>query len=197
MSASKGDQTDSQIAAKSNVTSQPSEVKENYVDKQVGINAFREDPKVEIDSPFRKKKGGLMKLKVNEDDAEDAYLEKLEADQKRIMPFFDQVVSNYEENQKVYKQLQALSLDQLRDKYSANELNELVQGWQKSMELRIPEEQGIEANSITDFNNKRSTTLKEIEKFIFDANEWVHEISDEMNQNQSKRAPARKDISTV
>jgi hypothetical protein len=195
----KTDQTDSQIAAKNNVTSQPSEVKENYVDKPVavGITAFREDPKVEIDSPMRKKKGALMKLKVNEEDAEDAYLEKLEAEQRRIMPFFDQVVSNFEENQKLYKDLQALTVDQLQAKYTPSNLNELVQAWQKSMELRIPEEQGIDANSITDFNNKKSSTFKEIEKFIYDVNEWVHEKTEEINQLPNKRKPSRKEISSV
>jgi hypothetical protein len=84
--------TNSEVIAKTNVTSQPSEVKEDYVYKPVvGITAFREDPKVVDGSPMRKKKGTLIKLNVKEDDEEDAYLEKLEIEQKKIQPIFDEL----------------------------------------------------------------------------------------------------------
>jgi hypothetical protein len=47
---------------------------------------------VTVESPFRKKRGTLMKLNVKEDEEEDAMLEKLEADHKKIQPIFDEVL---------------------------------------------------------------------------------------------------------
>ena len=81
-------------------------MKENYVNQDAGIIAFKEDPKVEIQSPFRKKRGTLVKLKtVADDDEEDAQIEKLEAELAKIQPFFDKVMSAFEEKQNEFKDL--------------------------------------------------------------------------------------------
>lgn len=46
-------------------------------------------------SPFRKRKGTLQKLKVQEDDEEDKQLEKLDDDMQKLKPIYDKVLENY------------------------------------------------------------------------------------------------------
>lgn len=158
--------TGSEVVAQSNVKSQPSEVNDNYVSKPVGIQNFREDPKVEVQSPFRKKRGTLVKLKVQEDDEEDLMIEKLEADQTKIQPFFEQVKTTFVKIQDEYKSLHEQNVQDISKNHTAASLKYLFIKWQHDLEMQIPEELDIDANSITDFNNKNSAFFKEIEMFV-------------------------------
>jgi hypothetical protein len=59
--------------------------------KEVGIKAMQQpsSPSGEVMSPFRKKRGTLVKLRVEEDDdEEDAQLEKLEEAHRKMEPIF-------------------------------------------------------------------------------------------------------------
>jgi hypothetical protein len=57
--------------------------------------------------------------------------------------------------------------------------------------MQIPESFEIDANSITDFNNKNQATFKEIERFILEVNDWVTEKQEELKANEHSQ-PAKE-----
>ena len=56
-----------------------------------------------------------------------------------------------------------MSVSELSSKYNEANLNELVDEWQRLLELHVPEDKNVDITSITDFNNRNSSHLKEIE----------------------------------
>lgn len=67
----------------------------------------------EIQSPWRKKRGTLVKLQTKDDDNEDAELEKLDEAHKKLKPIFEQVLKNFQQKQQDFEALKKLSVQDL------------------------------------------------------------------------------------
>jgi len=85
------------------------------VPKPVGIQAHKEQNRQqeEIASPWRKKRGTLVKLQVNDEDNEEAEFEKLDEAHKKLKPIFEKVLANFQQKQQDFEALKKLSGQEL------------------------------------------------------------------------------------
>ena len=190
------EQTASQVAAKNNVIEKPSEVKDDYMSKEVGIKAMQQStsPSAEVMSPFRKKRGTLIKLKVDEDDEEDAQLEKLEEAHRKIEPIYQQILLNFEIRQKHFEDLKKNDLSKKHSMYDSSELQTFREKYVSELELHIPESLGVDQYAINDFKLKRSEQLKKIETFIHIVSDWLIEAIEEVQANFDEHKDDKKPI---
>jgi hypothetical protein len=163
------------------VTEKPSEVKDDYVSKPVGITAFKQSPAEEVPSPFRKKRGTLgVQLKtINDDDEEDLAMEKMDKAHALLKPLFADVITNYKQRQNEFDQLKKLSSQELAKSKTHDDLFNLRQIWTTGLELRIPQNLEIEPNHLDDFKQKNNIQFKEIENFVNIVSDWLNEAIEE------------------
>lgn len=124
--------------------------------KLTGIQAFTDGHDAAPDSPMRKKKKALgqlsMKPEVCEAPKKFEHLEKA----------FATVWANYEKNKQEFESFKSLTkndLLELRD----NRFSTLEKEWQKELEMHIPEGHPGQNEDLVEFNQLKSSELKDIE----------------------------------
>ena len=58
----------------------------------------------------------------------------------------------------------------------------------------MPKTLAVEADSIVEFNKRKSSQINEIQKFLFDASDWVAEKTRVLG---SRKSPSKKEISSM
>lgn len=168
-----------------NVKEAPSAVQNNYIDTPnkhessakkrpglVGIQGFQESTNYsEIESPMRKRKGALQKLKLDNDDddvvAKDSNFEGLEK-------AFQIVMTQLDTKKKEFETIKTKSLVELRDM----DLDNVLKDWQRDLEMKTDGATGEE--QIVKFNAMKSAELKQVEEFVHIFSDWVEEKTTEI-----------------
>lgn len=186
------------------VTPKKVEVKTNHIKASessskkrptmTGIQAFTDGHNAEPDSPMRKKKMHLGQLSMKP--------EVCEAPKKfeNLEKAFTKVWANYETNKKEFERFKSLSKNELLE-LRDSKLDTLEKEWQKQLEMHIPEGHPGQSEDLVEFNQLKSSELKEIEDFIHIFSSWVdetvHELEGQVHKPEKKSAPRSKQSSQL
>ena len=146
----------------------------------------------EVASPFRKKRGTLVKLKTIDTDDSDEDRDQQDAFNK-IQPLFTLIESSFDEKKQMFDDLKNSTHDERVKMFQNNELQDLRNNWLKSLELHIPEAMSIEQKYIDQFKTKNQDTMKDINAFILILSDWLNNVIDETKNSLPKPAGKKTD----
>lgn len=131
---------------------------------------------------MRKRKGALQKLKLDNDDDDDA---PKDSNLEGLEKAFNIVMSQLDTKKKEFEAIKTKSLVELRDM----DLPNVLKDWQRDLEMK--NDGAIGEEQIVKFNAMKSTELKKIEEFVHIFSDWVEEKTTEI-ANAKLPPPVKK-----